>query len=169
MIRRRRFLQASAALMGYSLIPGLSIGRLYASELENGLSSSDLIYLTPIRSNGTESRCQAEVWFVYDGTDVFICTDTTSWRATAPSKGLVKTKIWVGDLGNWKKAKGKYQHLPSFMAEASIEPDLETREKVLGLFGDKYPLSWLLWEARFRTGLEDGSRTIIRYQPTSLS
>ena len=42
-----------------------------------------VVYLTPLRSDGSESRCHAEIWFVADGDDVFVCTPGDSWRAQA--------------------------------------------------------------------------------------
>lgn len=157
----RRYLLKAATVMG-------SLGLIKpaaGADTTEGLSSSDLVYLTPIRSNGQESRCQAEVWFVYDGADIFVCTGSESWRALAPALGLTSTRIWVGDLGRWQKTEGNYRSLPSMMAQASFEPDQQEHKRVLALFGDKYPLSWLVYGPRFRKGLADGSRTLIKYRP----
>ncbi len=158
----RRYFLKSATLMG-------ALGLLKPSAstaADEGLRSSDLVYLTPIKSNGMESSCQAEIWFVYDGASIYVCTGSESWRTQAPKQGLTSTKIWVGDLGRWKATKGKYKQLPSLMAQASIETDTQEQERVLELFGNKYSLSWLVWGPRFRKGLGDGSRSLIRYKPT---
>ncbi|MFT4676923.1 MAG: hypothetical protein ACJAX5_001085 [Patiriisocius sp.] len=157
---RRYFLQ-TAAVLG-----SLGFFRPAAGEAATeGLSSSELVYLTPIKSNGEESRCQAEIWFVYDGAAVYVCTRSESWRAQAPALSLASTRIWVGDLGQWQDTEGKYKSLPTMMAQASIEYDQQEHKRVLELFGDKYGLAWLAWGPRFRKGLADGSRTLIKYRP----
>ena len=159
-MNRRYFLKATTVIGSLGFIKS-AVG----ATANEGLSSSDLVYLTPIQTNGQESRCQAEIWFVYDGAGIYVCTGSESWRAQAPSLGLTSTRIWVGDLGRWQGTKGKYKLLPSLMAQASIEPDQKEHERVLALFGDKYPLSWLVYGPRFRKGLANGSRTLIKYRP----
>ena len=39
-------------------------------------------------------------------------------------------------------------------------------EAALAAFGAKYPDEWDKWEPRFRKGLADGSRVLIRYRPS---
>ena len=157
---RRYFLKTATALGGMSLVnPTL------ANPIATGLRTSDLVYLSPIKSNGDESACQAEIWFAYDGASIYVCTDSESWRATAPTLGLAMTRIWVGDLGQWQDTEGQYKNLPALVAKASIESSREEQTRVLELFGDKYRISWLVWGRRFRKGLADGSRTMVKYQP----
>jgi hypothetical protein len=156
---RRYFLQTAAVLGSLGFIKPAA-----GDATTEGLSSSELVYLTPIKSNGEESRCQAEIWFVYDGAAVYVCTGSENWRAQAPALGLASTRIWVGDLGQWQGTEGKYKSLPTMMAQASIESDQQEHQRVLELFGDKYGLTWLAWGPRFRKGLADGSRTLIKYR-----
>lgn len=156
---RRDFLKSTAAVSALVLVNPVA-----AKPVMEGLKSSDLVYLSPYKSNGELSACQAEIWFVFDGVDIFVCTDTTSWRARAPKLGLTKTQFWVGDLGQWQGTKGKYRDLPAIQAKASIEEDPEEQEKALELFGEKYPLGWVVWGSRFRNGLKNGKRTLLRYK-----
>lgn len=157
---RRQFIKASVVLSAAGFLnPSL------ANTLKEGLKASDLVYLSPIQSNGRESSCQAEIWFVYDGADIFVCSGTDSWRVKAAQSGLRKTKFWVGDLGQWKDTNGAHKDLPSLYAKASIETDLKEQERVLEMFRDKYSISWLLWGPRFKKGLKSGRRTMIRYRP----
>tara|TARA_R110002110_G_scaffold113729_2_gene282233 strand:- start:210 stop:707 length:498 start_codon:yes stop_codon:yes gene_type:complete len=160
LFKRRGFLKATAA----ASLTGL-LNPVLAESIQSGLNASDLVYLTPIQSNGTESACQAEIWFVYDGSAIYVCTDTNSWRAAAPRLGLTMTRIWVGDLGRWQSTNGEYKNLPALMASASIESKPAEQQRVLELFGDKYSMSWLLWGPRFRKGLKNGSQTLLKYQP----
>jgi len=161
-LTRRRFIELGTGALAYaSLVPRA----FAASSLEANMKASDLIYVSPFKANGELSRCQAEIWFVESGGDMFVCTATESWRARAPRQGLNEAKVWVGDAGVWKRSNGAYRQLPSVKATASIVGDSALIEDLLSRFGDKYALEWVVWGSRFRTGLEDGSRTMIRYSP----
>lgn len=167
MLTRRKILSSGLAvgLLGFLRPPA---GRAAAPDgsLQESLVESDLVYLTPLRSDGTESRCQAEIWFTYDGADLFVVTASEAWRAEAVRLGLVDARIWVGDMGNWKRTDGRYRQFPALETRATFVEDGETQKAVLELFGDKYPLSWIRWGPKFRNGLADGSRVMIRYQPS---
>jgi hypothetical protein len=80
--------------------------------------------------------------------------------------GLPRARIWIGDLGVWTRAEGRYRSLPQVEAVGSLVEDSAEQARVLGLFGAKYPVSWVLWGPRFRRGLEDGSRVMLRYRVT---
>jgi len=167
MITRRSLLKYSlAAPVAASLVPGSSV--FAQDSLKNAINSSSLIYLTPIQSNGKESRCQAEVWYVYDKVDMYVCTSMKSWRAQAAAQGLDRARIWVGDLGAWKNTDGGYKALPQVDAQVSVVFDETLVQKALGLFGEKYPVEWVVYESRFRTGLVDGSRVMLRYRPLTV-
>ena len=86
-------------------------------------------------------------------------------KPTVPHKGLDRTRIWVGDLGNWKNTDGRYKTLPSIDAATSVVADEKIHAQALDMFGDKYPLGWIRWGSTFRKGLASGSRTLIRYRP----
>ncbi|HJN49604.1 MAG: hypothetical protein QF828_10905 [Pseudomonadales bacterium] len=164
MINRRNLMVAGCSALVAGLLPRGSIAAAQPT-LQQSIDESDLIYITPIRSDGQESSCQAELWFVPDGKDLYVVTEASTWRAKAVTKGLSRARIWVGDLGNWRNSNGKYKTLPQMEASASgtISPD--TKEKILKGYGKKYPVSWLVYESRFRNGLADGSRVMLRYRP----
>jgi hypothetical protein len=165
MITRRDLLTVTGA----SLIVGALPVRINAAEnaLAHALKSSELIYLTPIRSDGSESSCQSEVWFVMDGADLCVVTMTRSWRVRAVKKGLDKAQVWVGDLGPWLGTNGKYKSLPSIKASTSEVIDKDDQTRILTRFEAKYRVSWLYYGPRFRDGLADGTRTMLRYKPLS--
>lgn len=162
MINRRKFLQTSGSI---ALAAGFPFLARASANLESAMQESDLIYVTPIKSNGEESGCQSEIWFVADGTDMYVCTGTSSWRARAPRQGLDEARVWIGDVGVWTRSDGAYKNLPSLMADVTVIDDKSIQEKALELFGDKYTLQWILYGPRFRNGLEDGTRTLLRYRP----
>ncbi|MEZ5557870.1 MAG: hypothetical protein R3E86_04905 [Pseudomonadales bacterium] len=133
--------------------------------LAAALDTSDLVYLTPLRSDGEESRCHAEVWFVHVDGAVFVVTASDAWRAEAVRRGLERARIWVGDLGVWTRIGDRYRALPALEASAALVSDAAERERVLEACGSKYRLSWLVWGPRFRNGLADGTRVMLRYRP----
>ncbi|MBT4519053.1 MAG: hypothetical protein HOC23_03530 [Halieaceae bacterium] len=166
MLTRRTLLQASLSSAGLTLLPcsgalGLS------NRLSTDLKGSDLIYLTPILSNGQESNCQAEIWYIWDGSDIYVCTDSGSWRVQAVANGLQEARIWVGDLGNWKRSNGKYKTLPAMDAHCSIVTDTAVHAMALEKFGNKYPFGWIKYGPIFRDGLASGARTLLKYHPVS--
>ena len=164
MINRRNLIIASCSALVTATLPRV-LTAAPRPTMQQSINSSDLIYLTPICSNGKESNCQAEVWFVPDGTDLYIVTAAEAWRAQAVKKGLTTARIWVGDLGQWRGTKGKYKTLPQFEATATEIVSADLKNKILDGFGKKYPVSWIVYESRFKDGLADGSRVMLRYRP----
>jgi len=169
-LSRRGFLR-SAAAAGAALL--LSPGRLRAEEAfalpettRAALGQSPLIYLSPLRGDGAESTCHGEVWFVQDGAELLVVTASDGWKARAVRRGLDRARIWVGDFGQWKRAGGRYKEGPTFLATARFDAKDSVIETALAAFGAKYPEEWDKWEPRFRKGLADGSRVLVRYRPS---
>jgi len=169
-LSRRSFLRALTAA-GAALL--LAPARLRADQAfalpeatRAALEESPLVYLSPLRSDGTESECHGEVWYVWDGGELLVVTDSSRWKALAVRRGLDRARIWVGDFGRWKWARGRYKTGPTFLAEARFDAGESAIETVLTAFGAKYPDEWGKWEPRFRKGLTDGSRVLIRYRPS---
>ena len=156
-MNRRQFIQSS----------GLAIAAASGgiAGLAHATAESALIYLSPLQSNGALSRCQAEVWFVSDGPDMCVVTDKDAWRAKAVEQGLAPTQVWVGDVGLWQKSDGAYKNLPSMRAGASFERNADKHAQLLSVFGRKYAREWDTWGPRFKKGLADGSRVMLRYTP----
>ncbi len=135
------------------------------SELPDELTTSRLIYLTPIKSDGEESKCKAEIWFGFHNDEIYVVTPTTAWRSEAIRKKLTSTRIWVGDFGNWRRANEKFREAPELMATGSIVEDEEVHTKVLEVMGEKYTDEWGRWGPQFKSALEDGTRVMIKYTP----
>ena len=167
-LTRRELLIASA---GAALIP--RIGHAEASALspaaKAALDTSPLVYVTALKRDGSESRCHAEVWFIGEGDSALVVTSSKAWRARAIGKGLTRARLWVGDHGTWDSS-GKtraFDASPSFLAEASLETAQAAHDHALTLFGSKYTREWGSFGPRFKTGLADGSRVLIRYRAVS--
>ena len=165
--RRNLLMLGGTALCGALLPPRLRAAGASESGtgIESALAESDLIYLTPLHADGRESTCQAEIWFVADGRDAYVVTASDAWRARAVKNGLTRARVWVGDVGVWSRSGGAYRELPSMETDVALITDAAEHARVLGLFGDKYSMEWVIWGRRFRNGLADGSRVMLRYQP----
>jgi hypothetical protein len=131
------------------------------------MKESPLVYVSPLRSNGDESRCHGEVWFVEDAGELLVVTNPKRWRAAAIGAGLATARIWVGDFGLWKKAENRFREAPGCLATARIEPDPSAHDRALKLFGEKYPSAWGSWGPKFKNGLASGDRVMIRYTPSA--
>ncbi len=162
MISRRTLLKTAASA---SLLPVLPLSVRADSGWRQAMDSSPLIYLTPIRSDGAESRCQSEIWFAGVDGDFYVVTGHSAWRSEAIRRGLNQARIWVGDVGPASASDGGYKTLPMVNAMASIETDTKVWELVLAVMGTKYSDEWGKWGPRFKKGLADGSRAMLKYAP----
>lgn len=171
-ITRRGFVAAGGAILAGALLPR----RFWASEdpgksapalgdVQRAAEKSPLIYVSPLRSDGTESRCHGEVWFVTDGRDLLVVTAADRWRARAIEAGLARARVWVGDHGVWTTSEEAFRKSPSIDFDGVLEKDGGRQAKLLESFGAKYPSQWSSWGPRFSKGLADGSRVMIRYRP----
>ena len=163
---RRQFLLRSTALLlaGGAVSPH---GVAKESPAIAALGKSQLIYLSPIVSGGKPSACHGEVWFVQHNGEVFVSTQHDAWRAEAIRRGFKRAKIWIGEFGAWKRAKGRYLSAPYLELEGRLETDQQVFNAVLEKFGHKYAAEWGSWGPKFRNGLNDGSRVMLRYTISS--
>lgn len=162
---RRRFLTGSAAL----LLTALGLPRFVHADspATAALDKSQLIYLSPILTDGRESTCHGEVWFVHHDGEVYVCTQADAWRAQALRRGLTRAKVWIGEFGVWTRAGDRYRSAPYLELDGRLETDATVHAAVLAVFGSKYVAEWDSWGPRFRDGLADGSRVLLRYRPVS--
>jgi len=164
-LTRRELLIASAALALAPRATRAADGALSAAARE-ALGTSPLVYVSPLKRDGGESHCHAEVWFAGDGDSALVVTSAEAWRARAIRGGLTRARLWVGDHGVWDPSlkTRAFESAPSFLAEASLEAGQGVHDHALALFGSKYTREWGSWGPRFKNGLADGSRVLIRYR-----
>ena len=164
---RREVLISSGGLLVVSGLPtvGAAEKHTLTEATTRLLETSGYVYISPLRSNGSESKCHGEVWFLWDTDSVLIVTSQKAWKAEALRAGLDQARIWVGDLGRIRQARSKLPGAPSFLARARMEEDPRAFQRVLQSFGGKYPDEWDKWEPRFKKGMASGSRLMIRYTP----
>jgi hypothetical protein len=173
-ISRREFLCGAAALSGVALLPASvawpSDAKFQLSnDAQAAIAKSQLIYITPIKSDGGESACHGEVWFYADGEDLLVVTKRELWRSQAVKRGLDRARIWVGDFGVWKRSKGAFREGPTFLAQvAHISTDADAVARTLKAMAVKYAdEGWSTYGPLFKEGLADGSRVLLRYRPAA--
>ena len=165
-------MRGAATLSGVVLLPtSLAWSRdvkfQVSKAAQAAIEKSPLIYITPIKSDGKESSCHAEVWFHADGEDLLVVTKAELWRSQAVKRGLDRARIWVGDHGVWKRSNDAFRNAPSFLAQVEhISSDAKAVERTLKAMGPKYAdEEWSTYGPRFEQGLADGSRVLLRYSP----
>jgi hypothetical protein len=166
MTNRRTFLKLCGTALALGAVPFRSLAAAVVDGAQQALGKSDTIYITPLKKSGAESTCHAEVWFTYDGSDIYVVTSSKAWRARAVSLGL-PARMWIGEFGEWKDSKEAYRKAPQITATGALITDTAVQAQILERFGKKYYVQWVGWGPKFRSGLEDGSRVMLRYTPTS--
>ncbi len=171
-ISRRQALKGGGLLLGALALPAPLAGLARSSPSDGPgtpsrelLGSSPLVYVSPLRADGSESRCHGEVWFFRDGEDVVLATGKDTWKARALRKGFDRARIWVGDFGAYSAAKDKVAAAPRFDARAEWDFDRAVFTRLLEAYARKYPGAWSNWKPRFESGFQNGSRIMIRYKP----
>jgi len=132
------------------------------------LAQSPFVYVSPLRRDGQESSCHAEVWFAWIDGAAVIVTARDRWKARAVARGLDRARLWVGDRGPWKQLLGHdegFRQAPYFDARAAFSTDAALLDRVLATFERKYPAEIGRWRDRMRQGVQDGSRVMVKYTP----
>ena len=167
MISRRTLLALSGAALAACAAPFRAVAGALVDETTRALGNSETIYITPLKKGGAESTCHSEVWFVYQGGAIYVVTSSKAWRARAIGLGLDQARMWVGEFGVWKRANDAFRKAPELSATAAVIDDSAMRAQVLEVFGKKYHGEWSDWGPKFKNGLADGSRVMLRYTPTA--
>lgn len=138
-----------------ALISSVAVAAVDAFEasLEKVLESSQYVYISSTRKDGKLSK-PAEIWFLWHRGAVYVATPKTAWRVRRIKAGRPQAKIWVG------KPDG-----PSFVATGALADSPATHQVMFETFAKKYADHWKSYEERFRSGLKDGSRVLVRYTP----
>ncbi len=124
-----------------------------APEIVRALEQSPYVYVATQRKDGTFSP-PAEIWFMWDQDAVWVASPVTTWRAKRIEAGRPAARIYVG------KKDG-----PMLTATGAFVRDPAAYERLYATFAKKYPDGWPRYEAKFREGLQDGSRVLMRYAP----
>ena len=139
------------ALVAIPAVPAQSAS--LSPELQKALDSSKYVYIQSTRKDGKLSK-PAEIWFMSHNGAVWVASPPTTYRVKRIQAGQTKAKVAVG------KADG-----PSFNAKGSIVKDLEANKALFEAYAKKYANEWKSYEQKFRDGLANGSRVLIKYEP----
>jgi hypothetical protein len=167
---RRGFLAAALALLAAprASFAGEDAGAALPDAARSALPGSEFVYVSPLRRDGSESACHAEVWYGWLDDAVVLITSRESWKARSVARGLDRARLWVGSHGRWKTPLGKsddFLRAPSFVGRARVSKDPALLERLLVVYEKKYPAEIGRWRDRFRAGLASGERVLIVYQP----
>lgn len=143
-------------------------GHALPADVTGLLERSGFVYVSPLRSDGAESRCHGEVWYGWLDGRVVLITAKTSWKARALERGLTRARLWVGDHGRVGRLLGSndaFRKAPSFEAAAARSRDEALLDRLMAAFRSKYPGEIQSWEPRMREGFASGDRVLITYTP----
>ncbi len=175
MIDRRMFMTAAAGVLLWPVTRVLAADEnasasVSGAALRTALDESGFVYVSPLKSDGSESTCHGEVWFGHLDGAVLLITAATTWKARALASGLDRARIWVGDHGRWKRLLGsneEFRKAASFEARAEVVKDDALLDRLLARYEEKYPDEIGSWRDKMRSGYLDGSRVLIRYAPVT--
>ena len=132
------------------------------------LDGSPYVYISPLRSDGKESSCHAELWYAWLDESVIVTVARDRWKARALAQGLTDARIWVGDHGRWNGLFGRhneaFREAPNFMAQVEKVEDPKMIDRLLAAYEKKYPHEIASWRDKMRSGNADGSRIMLRYK-----
>lgn len=138
------------ALAGMAADPAAAA--VLTPEVEGELARSAYVYIATQRKDGTFGS-SAEIWFMWDGGAVWVASPPTTWRVKRIRHGRASARIVVGTRSG-----------PVFTAKGALVRDPAIYERLFATYAKKYPDGWPKFEARFRDGLKDGSRVLVRYE-----
>jgi hypothetical protein len=165
-LARRDLLKGAGLLLGaLALAPRTRAedgpGFALPPDAVGALEKAPLVHISPLKRDGSESRCHGEVWYFVDRGDVVIGTHPERWKGRAVKQGLDRARLWV------PKSAGDFRAGYTFVARASLDSDPATFDRLLARYAQKYPEEWGVWGPRFKKGRGDGTRVLIRYSPTA--
>jgi hypothetical protein len=141
--------------LGWMVVGSPASAAPLTPEIVHALETSPYVYIATQRKDGSFGT-PAEIWFMYDQGAVWMASPTTAWRVKRIRAGRTTAQIAVGAKNG-----------PTFAATGSFVRDPAAYEKLYAAFAKKYPQGWTQYETRFRDGLRDGSRVLMRYQPVA--
>jgi len=166
--RRRALAQLGAGAALLWTWPRTALAEAPSAEVATLLEKSGFVYVSPLRADGSESRCHGEVWFAWLDGSVVLITSKDAWKGRALLRGLDGARIWVGDHGRVSGLTGTdaFRQAPSFDAKATRSKDAGLLDRLMLRYREKYPEEIGRWEPRMREGFASGERLLIRYAPS---
>jgi hypothetical protein len=127
--------------------------------------NNDLVYIAPLHKSGSLNYCQAALWYLTVGTDIYVCVGSKSQHAQTASDGSCKAELTFGDFTS--AAHIHSQNSKGIMAEATIVQSEVIKESVLERLSQKYRSVWHAYGRTLEQGLANGSKTLLKYRLTA--
>jgi len=143
---------AALALL-LTLVSGAACATELPAAVRDQLASATYVYIATQRKDGSFGK-PAEIWFMYHDGAVWVGTPPTTWRVKRIKHHRPTAKIAVG------KPDG-----PSFAAVGSIVTDPKVADLLFETYAKKYPDRWPGYAQKFKDGIKDGSRVLVKYVP----
>ena len=134
-------------------VTATAVAAALSPDIEKALSDSKYAYISSTRKDGSLGK-PAEIWFMYRNGAVYVASPPTTWRVRRIKAGRPQVKIAVGSPTG-----------PSFTATGAIVNEPDIHPALFETYAKKYPDGWPKFEDKFRSGLKDGSRVLIKYTP----
>jgi hypothetical protein len=144
---------ALAAMMLAAALLGTRVQADLSAAVKADLATSKYVYIATTRKDGSFGK-PAEIWFLYHNGAVYVASPPTAWRVRRIKAGRSQAKIAVG------KPDG-----PSFVATGALVNEPDVYPTLFDTYAKKYPDGWPKFEEKFRSGLKDGSRVLIKFTP----
>ncbi|MFI5364194.1 MAG: hypothetical protein ACHQ4J_01095 [Candidatus Binatia bacterium] len=153
-MRKHTWLIAAAgAVVLAALMASIGAAADLPADVKTELANSKYVYIATTRKDGKLGK-PAEIWFPYHNGAVYVASPPTTWRVRRIKAGRTAAKISVG------KPDG-----PSFMAAGAVVNEPDVYPILFETYAKKYPDGWKSFEEKFRGGLKDGSRVLIKFTP----
>ena len=146
-------MRSLAVLAATLTLAGVASATELPADVRDKLASSTYVYISTQRKDGSFGK-PAEIWYMWHDGAVWVGTPPTTWRVKRITHHRPNAKIAVG------KPDG-----PSFDAVGSVVKDDKVAAKLFETYAKKYPDRWPGYEEKFRTGMKDGSRVLVKYVP----
>lgn len=149
----RTVIRSTLALVATLAVAATAAATELPADVREKLASSTYVYVATQRKDGSFGK-PAEIWYMWEDGAVWVGTPPTTWRVKRIKHHRPNAKIAVG------KPDG-----PSFEAVGSVVKDPKVAERMFETYAKKYPDRWPGYAERFRTGMKDGSRVLVKYVP----
>ena len=118
----------------------------------DALGKATYLYIATVRKDGNQSKA-APVWFIAGDKQVFIDTNSDSWKAKRVRRGSPML-IWIGS-----------QTGPAFIARAEIVQDAAQQDMMIREIPNKYFLAKIGFFGPTRAKFDSGKIVTIRISP----
>ena len=118
----------------------------------DALAKATYIYIATVRKDGNQSKA-APVWFIAANNQVFIDTNSDSWKAKRIKRGS-PVLVWIGSETG-----------PAFVGKAEIVQDAAQQEMMIEEIPKKYFLAKVGFFGPSRAKFDSGKIVTIRISP----